>query len=77
MKPTERSFAALCFLVLMDHHGAGYKQAHPNHIDEKLHILSMGYDSAFSMLDHENRVRVIDHLTRWGYTVPEGITDMV
>jgi hypothetical protein len=77
MKPTERAFAALCFLVLMDHHGTGYKEAHPRYIDEKSMMLSMGYDAAFSMLDGENQDRVITHLKDWGYSIPEGLAESV
>lgn len=75
MKPTERSFAALCFIVLMDHHGAGYKEAHPSYIDEKLGILTLSPRYAFGMLDQPNQARVIRHLKDWGYEPPQEVAE--
>ena len=65
MNPTPRQFAAICFLVLMDHHGDSYKEAHPNYIDEKLTLLDMGY-AAYGMLDMYNKLKVAEHLESWG-----------
>lgn len=74
MKPTPEAFSALCYLVLLDHHGRGYKEAHPNYIEEKLHLLELGYE-AYGKLDHPNQRKVISHLDIWGYELPDVVQD--
>lgn len=64
MKITPEQFALLCYLVLMDHHGAGYIEAHPSYIKEKTHIMLSGYD-AIDYLDHENQFKVWIYLSKW------------
>ena len=51
----EKIFSAICFLVLIDHHGGGYEKAHPNYIEEKLMMLNTGYD-AYGFLDREEEM---------------------
>lgn len=70
MKPTERQFAAVCYLILMNHHGAGVAEAHPSYAVEKLRLLEMGYE-AISMLDADNQLAVELHLAKWGFVMPE------
>jgi len=66
---SERQYAAICYLVLMNHHGAGIGEAHPAYAEEKLHLLEMGYN-ATNMLDDFNRAAVAQHLEKWGYRLP-------
>lgn len=67
---TEKQFSAICFLILMNHHGAGIEKAHPNYIEEKLHLLDRGY-GAFGFLDIQNQSSVIKFLENWGYKIPD------
>lgn len=60
--------------VLMDHHGEGYINAHPNYVHEKLSILDAGYD-AFGYLDPENQHQVIKWLKEWKYDTPDRIKE--
>lgn len=62
------AFAAICYLVIMDHHGKGYGHAHPDYIQEKLGMLREGY-MAIGRLDGENKAKVMAHLEKWGYTL--------
>lgn len=75
MKPTTEQFAAtaICFIVLIDHHGDGYNEAHPNYILEKLRMIQMNPQDAYGMLDQENQLRVRRLLVRWGFELPEEI----
>ncbi len=70
----EKIFSAICFLVLIDHHGGGYEKAHPNYIEEKLMMLNTGYD-AYGFLDRENQLKVLDFLGLWRYKWPEKIEE--
>lgn len=72
MKINKEQFAAICYLVIMDHHGDGYSRAHPDYIESKLSILDRGYD-AYCALDRENQRRVMHHIELWGYELPEEI----
>lgn len=74
LKPTPQQFAAICYLVLMDHHGDGYGEAHPAYAGEKARIVGMGYDAA-GPLDSENQAKVVQHLRRWGYELPEEVLE--
>lgn len=74
MIPEPEQFAGLCYLVLMDHHGSGYTEAHPSYIGEKLSLLRSGYE-AYGALDRENQNKVRMHLQKWGYGLPEEITE--
>lgn len=72
--PTTEQFAGLCYLVLMDHHGGGYRHAHPSYIEEKLHLLQRGY-SAYAALDRYNQLHVLRYLDEWKLRIPEPIMD--
>lgn len=72
--PTPEAFSALCYLVLLDHHGQGYSEAAPSYIEEKLHLLEMGYE-AYGKLDYQNQRKVITHLDLWRYELPQEIQD--
>lgn len=74
MEISEKQFAAVCFLVLMDHHGAGFQEAHPVYIEEKLSLLDRGYE-AYGALDRENQERAKRHCVRWGFDLPEPVRD--
>ena len=74
MKIDEKTFAALCFLILMNHHGQGCKEAHPNYIREKISMLDMGLN-AFALLDSPNKKSVGEHLRKYGYEIPEIIAN--
>jgi hypothetical protein len=63
-------FAQMCYQVLLDHHGEGYKNAHPNYIEEKFALRRMGYNAILS-LDPQNIRHVINWVRRWGYDVPD------
>jgi len=63
------AFGALCFVVIIDHHGGGWELAHPSYIEEKVAMIRMGYD-AYAMLDRDNQERVLTYLKRWGYALP-------
>lgn len=65
----EKTFAAICFMVLMSHHGKGVLDAHPNYIEEKLSLLDRGFD-AYLALDHQNQQAVVNHLEEWGFSLP-------
>jgi hypothetical protein len=54
----------------MDHHGEGYKEAHPNYIEEKLYILNLSCADAFGLLDYINQAKLRAHLERWEYEMP-------
>ncbi len=72
MTITEKQFAAVCFLILMNHHGDGIEEAHPSYIEEKLPMLNSGYE-AYGYLDHHNRMAVLIYLKKWHYDLPEQI----
>jgi len=74
MQINEKQFSAICFLVLMNHHGNGIFEVHPTYIQEKLSILNSGWD-AYSYLDRENQNQVKNFLKRWNYKLPERIKD--
>ena len=71
-KPNEKQFSAICFLVLMNHHGEGIEAAHLNYIEEKLVLLTSGYD-AWGYLDSNNKAKVIRLIKKWGYDIPDEI----
>lgn len=78
MTPTKEQFAAICYLVLMDHHGAGYDHAHPSYAAEKWDVMAgAGYMTAFGLLDSFNQGQVLGHLKKWGYEPPEEIKSYV
>lgn len=68
----EKTFAMVCFMTLMDHHGAGYMEAHPSYIEEKRHMLDCGYD-AFGYLDIHNMRKVKRYFDLWRIELPEKI----
>ena len=70
----EEAFSALCYLVLMDHHGDGFVEAHPSYMEEKRSLLDNGYE-AYGALDRLNQLEVKQHILRWGYSLPEKIAD--
>ena len=73
MEITPKQFAIICFMVMMDHHGEGYIQAHPDYALEKIAILNLGYADAFVWLDQENQQEVLAFLEHWKFKVPETI----
>lgn len=75
MEIDQNTFASLCFVVLMDHHGNGYRLAHPEWIKDKSIMLTMGYD-AWGMLDVENQCYVRGHLKDWGYQMPRKLQSL-
>jgi len=70
MTLTKEQFSAICFLTLMEHHGEGVIEAHPNYIGEKLPMLKMDYGDAYGMLDSSNQAKVREHVKKWGYVMP-------
>jgi hypothetical protein len=66
-------FATICYLVLMDHHGDGFIEAHPAYIGEKHRMMQEGW-SAFGRLDIENMRRVMDWCRAWKCDLPEIVT---
>lgn len=70
MTVDDRAFAALCYLVLMDHHGRGYGYTHPSYAKENLAMLSMEPRDAFAVLDYQNQERVTSHIKQWGFKMP-------
>lgn len=73
MEIDEKTFATICYLVLLDHHGAGFfKNAHPSYITEKLQLLNRGFD-AYGALDRDNQENVKRFLVLWKYQMPEKI----
>lgn len=71
-----KAFAALCYLVLMDHHGEGYDEAHPVYIEDQTVLLERGY-AAFASLDAFNQGKVLGHIIKWSYEVPDDIKTYV
>lgn len=66
----EKTFAAICYLVLMDHHGDGFfNLAHPDYVREKLSLLDRGFE-AYHALDHINQGRVRRYLKEWKCEFP-------
>lgn len=63
-------FATVCYFVLMDHHGAGFAEAHPSYIAEKHCMIQEGW-SAFGRLDIQNIRRVMDWCRAWKFEPPE------
>lgn len=70
----EKTFAMVCFMTLMYHHGAGYLEAHPSYIEEKRRMLDCGYD-AFGYLDLENMRNVVAYCMKWGVQLPDKIAN--
>jgi len=66
---TKEIFAKICFLCLMDHHGEGWKNAHPNYIDEKSSMLNAGF-GAFGYLDGNNQEKVYEYFEKWNLEFP-------
>lgn len=69
---TPQQFAAVCFLVLMHHHGGTYLEAQPAYIHEKLSLLNRGYN-AYSALDRNNQEAVKRYSVRWHFELPEPV----
>jgi len=67
----EKTFARICYLCLMGHHGEGWEKAHPSYIDEKIHLLEAGF-GAFNYLDSTNQQRVMDYFKEWNLELPKG-----
>lgn len=67
-------FGVACYLVLCDHHGNGFQEAHPNYAAEKLYISTLGY-SAYGHLDSQNQLRLKEYLERWGYELPKEVAE--
>lgn len=63
-------FAAVCYMTLMEHHGAGLIEAHPSYIAEKSTMLKMGWE-AFAMLDIRNKEAVMGWCDAWKF-IPDG-----
>ena len=72
MTTNEKTFATICYLVLMNHHGQGIYEAHPHYVEEKLLMLNAGYD-AYIYLDRSNQISVKNYLEQWKYELPEPI----
>lgn len=72
MTITPKQFAAVCYCILMDHHGSGFVYAHPRYIEEKLPILNTGYD-AYYWLDRSNQLEMIRYLAHWQVELPEPV----
>ncbi len=66
----EKQFSALCYLILMEHHGQRIFQAAPQYIEEKLSMLKTGYN-AYGYLDRPNQLKVLAYLDKWQYAYPE------
>lgn len=69
IKPNKKTFAAACFLALMQHN-EGLLGKHPNYIDEKLLILDDGFE-AFGALDIFRQRTVLQWCGRWNVELPE------
>lgn len=66
-----RVFAAICYLTLMDHHGAGWKEeAHPGYILEKLKILNGDPGYVMNTLDSDNQQCVLAYHRLWNLELP-------
>lgn len=76
-QPTDRQFAVMCYLVLMNHHGEGIFEAHPDFALEKVKILDLEPYSAWSMLDESNKISLIDYLRMWGFALPRSVIQKI
>jgi len=65
---SDKEFALVCFLVLMQNR-EGVLDKHPEYIQEKKLMLNMGYD-AYSMLDPKNQTLVKLYHLRWHLDLP-------
>lgn len=74
MKIDEKTFAMVCYLVLMNHHGQGILEAHPSYVEEKISILNSGYD-AYGYLDRSNQITVKNYLEQWKHELPDKISE--
>lgn len=72
----EKTFAMVCYLCLMAHHGDGWQNAHPHYIEEKRVILESGF-SAFGFLDPVNQKCVLDYFLQWGLELPSEIEKFI
>lgn len=71
-------FNLICYMVLMDHHGAGWQQnAHPAYLMEKTHLLDCEEELAFRYLDHRHQLRVVDYCKLWDIEMPHFLGDFV
>lgn len=74
MTMTPETFAAMCYVVLIGNHHNGYETSAPTYVQDKLSVLSAGYD-AFGHLDIHHKKRVIAWLERWAITIPERVRE--
>ena len=71
---TPESFAALCFVCIINHHGNGWLQlAHPDYVEEKrIAMLNAGFD-AYAFLDRENQLAIIGYFKYWKLELPDSV----
>lgn len=65
-------FKYVCLHVLLDHHGTGIIEAHPNYILETLAKFSLEDftdEDAWCKLDYKNHGRVLAWCRQWRYPV--------
>ena len=78
MTTEEKTFGAICFIVLMSNGGVetlaygGYMSKHPSYIDEKTILLEKGFD-AYAHLDRTMQRKVIEYFKFWKLDLPEPI----
>lgn len=64
-------FNAAAFCILMDHHGKGVENAHPDYIMEKLGAFMLGDAvTAMSLLDAPNQARLRQWCENWNIKIP-------
>jgi hypothetical protein len=64
-------FNAAAFCILMDHHGAGVENAHPDYIKEKLEVFAhCDAMTAMSLLDERNQFRLREWCENWNIKIP-------
>lgn len=65
-------FTYACLHTLLDHHGEGLKEAHPNHIKENLERFShLGFteEDAWCALDIINQAKVLAWVKAWNVKI--------
>ena len=70
----EKTFATICYLCLMAHHGQGWQEAHPSYVEEKLAMLNVGWD-AYTYLDDGNQQAVLAYFHKWDIELPKKIKE--
>ena len=72
MTEGERTFAAVCYVTLMNSHDGTPDKA-PTYFHEKLPVLNGDPDFAYACPDRVNQLAVLRWAERWHFKLPEDV----